>query len=445
MRPSCFLLFAAASVAAVTHARSAACAAPAPPLPAAPPAAAASEPAPAAGAETPPTPPGSTPAPPIAAPPPAWGPPSFASDPLGAVASAADLTLKMYGDTGYAIRDHANQPWPTAMSNPNVYAPGVWNSFFAPRLDLFGSADVSRLAFLTEVMFEGLGNNIGVDIERIQVTYLVANWLRLRAGRSHLAFGYYNDTYHHGNFFELTTSRPYSVNFEDSCGIIMSHNVGAGFDGTVDVGGAGSIRYDFDVGNGRAADVTAVALQYAETNPKSVNLRLRWMPIDGLILGVNGMRDVIPPLASPTAMIPNRPTTEELVAGAHAVYTENHVLLDIEGFAMRHNPDGAPSTSITGGFAEVGYTIGSVTPYFRAEYIHFPSSGDIIFQFTSNSAEGALVGYQAIYTGFDSFTDLRAGFKWVALPQLAVKLEVERLGRDAMDQEIATVKVAFGF
>jgi hypothetical protein len=352
----------------------------------------------------------------------------------------------MYGDTGFAIRDHANQPWPTATSNPNVYAPGVWNSFFAPRLDIFGSADVGNLTFLTEVMFEANANNFTTDIERMQLSYIFTNWLRLTAGRQHMAWGYYNDTYHHGNLFELTTSRPYGVNFEDSFGIILSHNVGLAVDGTIELGSAGSFRYDAEVGNGRPADVTAVAMQYAEATPRNFNVRLRWMPIDGLIVGVNGMRGVVPSLAGPAGGgVALRPQTEELVAGAHVVYTENHLIVDIEAFSMRHNPDGLASTSISGGFAELGYAIGAFTPYVRPEYILFPSQGDIIYQYSAADAQGLLVGFPSIYYGVRDFSDWRIGVKWVPIPQLALKLEGERLARDSQDQEIATIKAAFGF
>jgi hypothetical protein len=378
------------------------------------------------------------------APPTAWAAPPFASDPIAALTNAADLTLHLYGDTGFAIRDHADQPWPTATANNNVYAPGVWSSFFAPRVDLFGSADVGKLAFLTEVMFEAEANELGVDIERLQLSYLFTNWLRVRAGRTHLAWGYYNDTYHHGNLFELTTSRPYQVDFEDSLGIILSHNVGVGIDGTFDLGAAGSIRYDAEVGNGRAADITSVAVEFGETNDKTVNLRLRWTPIDGLILGINGMRGVVPSLVAPGGG-PTRPVTEELVAGAHAVYTEHHVLADLEAFAMRHNPSGAPSTSLYGGFAELGYAIGAFTPYVRGEYIRFPASGDLVYQYAAGSAQGIVSGAASVYSGVEEFTDLRVGVKWLPMPVLALKLEGERLSRDARDQEIATVKAAFGF
>ncbi|MGA7120378.1 MAG: hypothetical protein WBY94_09790, partial [Polyangiaceae bacterium] len=346
--------------------------------------------------------------------------------------------------------NNADQSWPTATSNANVYAPGVGFSFFAPRLDIFGSADVGSLSFLTEVMFEANPNNFTTDIERLQINYLFANWLRVTAGRSHMAWGYYNDSYHHGNIFELTTSRPYSVNFEDSSGIILSHNVGLGIDGTFDFGSGGSLRYDAEIGNGRPADVTGVAMEYAEVTPKTFNVRLRWMPIDGLILGVNAMRGVIPSLAGQgvtggQAAVPMRPQTEELVAGAHAVYTEHHFLIDVEGFALRHNPDGLSSTSIYGGFAELGYTIGAFTPYLRPEYMRFPAGGDIIYQYGAGDAQSLLTGFPSIYYGIRDFFDVRVGVKWLPVAQLAIKLEVERISRDSQNQEIATAKAAFGF
>jgi hypothetical protein len=375
----------------------------------------------------------------------AFGRPSFSSDPFGAVSDAVDLTLKMYGDTGFSVRDHPSLPWTTQTANANVYAPGVWNSFSAPRLDLFGSADADKLSFLTEVMFEAENNAISIDLERLELAYIFANWLRVRAGRSHLAWGYYNDTYHHGNLFELTTSRPFSVNFEDSFGIVLSHLVGLSIDGTFEVGGAGSIRYDADLGNGRAPDITSVAIQYAPKNEKAVNFRVRWITPGGVILGVSAMRDVVPALAASAAGVASRPDVEELVGGAHVVYMENHFTLDIEGFAMRHNPAGADSTNIYGGFAELGYSIGAFTPYVRPEYIRFPTEGDIIYQYSADSAQGTLVGGASIYDATRDFTDLRIGVRWLAMPQLALKLEGERLARNDRDQEIATIKAAFGF
>lgn len=390
------------------------------------------------------------------APPPAVFPAaSFASDPVGAIIEEGNLTLKMYGDTSFSVRNNDNVYINTNSSAPGVYDPGVWHSFAAPRIDLFGSGDVGKLSFLTEVMFEAYHNNVGVDIERLQLTYLVKNWLRLHMGRTHIPFGYYNDTYHHGSLFELTAQRPYLAEFEDSFGILLAHDTGFGIDGTLDAGKAGSFRYDAEVGNGRPADVTAVAMEYAEKNAVLTAARLRWIPIDGLILGVSGMRDVIPQLVPSALGVATRPSAEELVGGAHVVYMEHDFHIDIEAFLMRHNyPDGLPSTTLGGGFAELGYSVAQFTPYVRGEYVRFPAAGDMIYQYAPNSAEGNLVGGGSFYglvigggayVTTRDFTDFRIGIKWMPLPQLALRLEGERTAHDAINQEIGTVKVSFGF
>jgi hypothetical protein len=323
----------------------------------------------------------------------------------------------MYGDTQFQVRDHAP----------------VHNSFAAPHLDLFGTADVDRVSFLTEVFFEAHDNEISTDVERLQVSYLFSNWLRLRMGRTHTAFGYYNDTYHHGNLFELTTSRPFAVEFEDSGGLLTAHLVGAGADGTFDLAGAGQLHYDLEVGNGRLSDTTGVAIEEAEKDAKLVNIRLRWLPIDGLTIGGNLLHDVIPALAG-SATLPDRPKLDEFVSGAHVVYLDHGVHALLEAYAIRHAPSGGASRRTYGGFLELGYTIGQFTPYVRPELIHFPKSGDLVYQ-----ADGSP------YAGVADLADYRLGVNWQPIPQLALKLEAERLQRDSTHQELATFKVAFGF
>jgi hypothetical protein len=360
---------------------------------------------------------------------------------------SANLTLKMFGDTGFAARDNANWRWASALSpNPSSYYPNVNTTFYAPRLDLFGAAEVGRLSFLTEVMFEADHNSISIDLERLQIAWLFKGWLRVRAGRTHVAWGYYNDAYHHGNLYELTTARPYTVEFEDSDGILLAHNVGLGVDGTIEAGRAGAFRYDVEVGNGRGRDITSVPMQYAETKQPAVNARLRWMPVDGLIIGVNGMRDLIPGLQAAMPGVPNRPDVLELVAGGHVVYLEHGVHLDVEGFAMWHAPTGGAAPSwIFGGFGELGYSIAGFTPYVRPEYVRFPAVQDVVFQYTAGSAQGALVGAASLYDATRDFFDFRVGLKWLPIPQLALKLEGQRVAHNAEHQEIATLKAAFGF
>lgn len=263
---------------------------------------------------------------------------------------------------------------------------------------------------------------------------MVDNWLRLRAGRSHTAFGYYNDTYHHGNLFELTTSRPFGVGFEDEGGLLTAHLVGAGIDGTIEAGAAGAFRYDLEVGNGRLADTSAVAVVKAGKTEKMVNLRLRWLtPMDGLTLGVNGVYDVVPGLeATPTD--PGREKIVETIAGAHAVYMEHGVHFLAEGYLVHHALASGGSSDTVGGFVELGYSIGPVTPYVRPEYIHFPSNGDAVYQHPG-----------AFWDGAPSAFDARVGVRWLVTPQVALKLEGERFARGTGPQELVTTKVAFGF
>lgn len=331
----------------------------------------------------------------------------------------APVGLKLYGDTLFQARNHG----------------AVKTTFAAAHLDLFFTADVGKLSLLSEVFFEGREDNtIALDVERLQVSYLFENWLRVRAGRSHTAFGYYNDTYHHGNLFELTTERPFGVGFEDQGGLFTAHLVGAGVDGTFELGKAGALRYDAEIGNGRLADLTAVAVVQAGKTEKMGNVRLRWLtPVDGFAIGVNGVYDLVPE-AEATATAPARPKVIEGIGGVHTYYMEHNVHFLAEGFVIHHQASGGGATNTVGAFTELGYTFGDFTPYVRPEVIHFPRGGDPVFQ-----APGAF------WEGSSSMLDLRLGVRWLPFPQLALKLEGERLARGAGAQEILTTKLAFGF
>ena len=42
-------------------------------------------------------------------------------------------------------------------------------------------------------------------------------------GRGHTAMGYWNQTFHHGKWFQTTTDRPAIYRFEDDIGILPVH------------------------------------------------------------------------------------------------------------------------------------------------------------------------------------------------------------------------------
>src|SRR5437867_12466976 len=112
---------------------------------------------------------------------------------FAASAAHAQIGLNVYGDFDYIVR----------------HADTTENSLQLPRVDLFLTASHDRLTFLSEVMLEvGDANEFGVDVERVEVGYMVAEWLRVRVGRFHTALGYYNDAYHHGRYFQVAVDRP---------------------------------------------------------------------------------------------------------------------------------------------------------------------------------------------------------------------------------------------
>jgi hypothetical protein len=207
--------------------------------------------------------------------------------------------------------------------------------------------------------------------------------------------------------------------------------VGVGIDGSFAVGDGGSLRYDVEVGNGRHSDISVVSIEQAAKDDKLVNVRLRYSPFDGLIFGLNGQHDSVP---ASDIMGVMRPKASELTLGAHIVYMNDPVHLLIEGYLTQHDTKATKATTTAAGFVELGYKLGDWKPYGRAELIHFPKAGDVIFQAADSS-----------YAGTRNLVDLRVGLRYQPLVQLALRLELERVAYDGNHQESATVKAAFGF
>jgi hypothetical protein len=351
---------------------------------------------------------------------------AFCITPRAQADDDAAVDLRYYGDAGYSIRNHAP----------------VNNSFQAAHFELFPSASIDRLSFLAEVMFEAESDNeISPDVERMQVAYLVADWLRIKAGRMHTAYGYYNDAYHHGAIFELATERPYLANFEDSDGLLEAHIVGAAVDGKLPLTRAADLHYDLEVGNGRGWNIGEVTTLNARKNAKMINGRLRFLPhfVDGLIIGGNLFYDEIPAAPAgpdPTMIIAVPYNLREIVAGAHVVYMEHDVHFLAEGSYIHHAEDVTRKTYVDyGGFVELGYTLLSVlTPYVRYEQVMLARGLDPLYQEI------------ALFQGAHRFRDARAGVKWMATENIALKLEGRTLLVDpGLHQQSLTLQAAFGF
>lgn len=305
-----------------------------------------------------------------------------------AVPAHGDISLSLYGDVDGGIATTGTRS-------------GTTDGFSAAKLEFFTTASAGNWSFLAETLFEaGDDNEFGVDVERLQITYLYREWLRLAAGRFHTAIGYYNDGFHHGAFFMPGVARPQVVQFEDDGGLIPAHSVGIHADGRFELGD-GKLRYDLDLGNGRGAGRETVQSEHDTNRPKSFNVRLRFEPggaLDGLFAGANLYVDGIPArMASDGA--PALGSLREWLAGAHAAYFEHNVHLVIEAYAIDHEElDTGVSHWTYAGFAELGRSFDKLLPFVRYEYTRYPSDGDPFYQRSDGD------GYQAFTVGLKHAT-----------------------------------------
>jgi hypothetical protein len=311
-------------------------------------------------------------------------------------AVAADLGIALYGDVDYVVEHRAD----------------TTNSFMTPRLEVFYTASQDRLSFLAEPMMEvGEDNEFAIDVERVEVAYIFADWFRLHFGRFHTALGYYNDAYHHGRYFQMTVDRPEIVRFEDEGGLIAAHSVGLHADGRVSLGRVGAIRYDIDLANGRGRTPAEVTNLFDPNKAKAINLRLRFEPafLEGLILGGNIYLDRISSLVDP-AMPTMFVTIDERMLGAHVAYLEHNIHVIAEYLNIVHTTMGT-SGMTHAGFGEVGYEIRHVTPYFRYERVAFPEIVDPFFRQNTLAERG-------------SFYSLIAGVGYTLSDYLVLKVEI---------------------
>lgn len=261
------------------------------------------------------------------------------------------------------------------------------DSFRAAVLDIFASSNYERWSFLSELVLEaGENNELVLDAERIEVGYLYREWLRVRAGRSHSALGYYNDTYHHGAYFMIPTDRPTAVGFEDDGGLLPTHAVGIHFDGRISVG-AGAVRYDLEISNGRGPNPRDVLNANDLNQGKATNLRLRYEAggaADGLLVGANLAVDRIPASIA-TAEAPHG-ALREWIIGVHGAYQASSVHLVTEGYWLQRTDPSTHRTHRTlAGFVEAARTFDAFTPYARYEWTSWPNEPELYSGATGTS------------------------------------------------------------
>ncbi len=328
---------------------------------------------------------------------------------VAALPARADVTLQLFADVAADLRHDGSRTHADFSSN---------------HLDFFGSASRERFSLLSEVVFEvGDNNEFAADVERLQASYLVAEWLRISAGRFHTAIGYYNDAFHHGAVFQLPVQRPLPVRFEDDGGVIPAHFVGVHLDGHIPLGRSAKLRYDLETANSRAPTRDGVVNAFDALDAKAVNARLRVETAVGtgtLVVGGNLLFDHIP-------QTPDHAELDERILGLHAAYVAPRLSVIAEVYEVRH--DGAPGTDVTtrAGFAEVGLRIfEEVTPYALIDFVAYPDGGDPYF------------------VAERSHVTATAGIRWLVAETMALKVQASRTAGDLAETHFSA-QFAFGF
>lgn len=311
---------------------------------------------------------------------------------------------------------------------------GVPRTFTVGQLDLFLSSRLAHdFSVVGEIVFEAnqnlldaeKSNEFEVDVERILLQYAPSDKFTIAAGRYHTAIGYYNTAYHHGNWFQTTTGRPFIFRFEDEGGILPVHDVGLTAQGQIPSGWAG-LRYVAEIGNGRRSrspNDEPVQNVADENSRKAVNLALLTRPprFPGLQAGVSVYRDNLRPAG--------RPSVGQTIMTAHLVYQSPLFEQLNEAIFVRHAPaDTRRAVTTTSFYSQISRQFGRYRPYFRYEYLDVPTI-DPVFG-------GALgLSYGPTF-----------GLRFDAAPPVSVKVQYDRLAGGIRHQTNGlTIQLGFTF
>lgn len=272
----------------------------------------------------------------------------------------------------------------TAIKNEQKTADLNTNSRFAlGQFDLYISHTIGdRVDILSEMVVESNEEGeFGVDLERLQVSYLFSDALSIRAGRFHNILGYWNTTYHHGAQMQTTIERPQFLRFEDDGGILPVHLVGLWAKGRLDAA-PGALEYGFMVGNGPKisgidlAGGTAGALDpnnIADNNTsKAISAHLEATPswVDGLSIGVSGNFSKVQFFDStgkPISIAGNL-GIRQTILGANLEYLANSIELLVEFYHITDHD--AKTFQNHAWYVQGGYKIANrFTPYVRFERV----------------------------------------------------------------------------
>lgn len=263
------------------------------------------------------------------------------------------LTLRGFTNVDYAIHEEGQ---------PNTFALG--------QFDLFVNSALSEnWSFLAEVNFEfGDDNNLAVDVERAQIRYSPSDAFSIAAGRMHTPLGYWNQTFHHGSWFQTTALRPEMYLFEDEGGILPVHEVGVQAAGTLRAS-ALDFKYSVSVVNGRGRIPDEVTNVQDRNGSKAVNVLLALAPaaLKGFEIGGDVWVDHIP--ADPE-VAGREAEIRERILGGYVAFLRSDVEVLAELSHVHHRDEATGATYGTWGmYAQGSYKVGRWRPYYRFDKV----------------------------------------------------------------------------
>jgi len=275
------------------------------------------------------------------------------------------LKIRGFFDFNYGVGPNAN---------PLVFpvAPVVHNTFQAGEFDLFITSKLSNhFDFVSEVVLgPDQTNTFSVDIERYQLNYRQNEYFEISAGRYHSAIGYYNTAYHHGDWFQTATGRPFMYYFEDSGGLLPVHNVGVTANGLVPGTGAWGLHWTAEGGNGRSSSNTNEPVQnfLSDRSSKSYNFAFYIKPqwARGLQAGGSYYHDRLDPAAIPSV--------NQTIESAYAVFITPSLEFLNEAVLLTNRVEGENNRFRTPlMYTQVSKKFGIYRPYFRYQYVNSPA------------------------------------------------------------------------
>jgi hypothetical protein len=270
--------------------------------------------------------------------------------------TAPHLVLKGFGDVNFRL-----------MRDGKLDA--TRDTFSLGQLDLFFASELAEhVSVLSEIVWTfRRTNDTAVDVERIHITYELSDALNIRAGRMHLPLGYWNQTYHHGSWFQTTAARPDIYTFNSLGGPLPAHAIGFALFGTVPIPRAVDVLYSVMVGNGRGRTLTETQNVTDANQLKAVDVLLAFLPegVPGLRFGGVVYIDRIPNNA------PSRPNElKERLTGGHVVYIRGNAEFLAEYINMRHEDAGTGRVyKNEGGYVQAAWEFGKIKPYYRFDYL----------------------------------------------------------------------------